>query len=161
MFKLNRRQMIAATAAVVVAGPVIAESHGGTVHEVEMLNQNPDNPRQRMVFSPRVLVVQPGDTVKFLPTDRGHNSQSIDDMIPTGTEGWEGAINGEVEVTFDTPGFYGYQCKPHQTVGMVAAIIVAGEGALDNLEDAKGVRQRGQAKKVWAEIFDEIDALEL
>jgi len=28
----------------------------------------------------RLLVVQPGDTVRFLPTDPGHNSVSHDDM---------------------------------------------------------------------------------
>ena len=82
-------------------------------------------------------------------------------MIPAGTEGWNGKIGEEIEITLTTPGFYGYMCKPHQTVGMVAAIIVAGDGALANLEDAKTVRQRGRAKQVWEEIYEEISSLDI
>lgn len=80
----------------------------------------------------------------FKSVDRGHNSASIDGMLPEGAEEWNGKINDDIEVTFDKPGFYGYKCKPHATVGMVGLVVVEGEGKLDNLEAAQGVRQRGK-----------------
>ena len=55
-----------------------------------------------------MLEVNVGDTVKFVPADKGHNSELIKDMLPKGADKWKGKINKEVEVTFDTPGFYGY-----------------------------------------------------
>ena len=156
--QLNRRGFILTAAAASTATTAFAE---GATHEVQMLNQNPDNPRERMVFSPRVLVVQPGDTVKFVNADRGHNSEALEDMVPEGTEMWKGAINEEVSVTLDQPGFYGYKCTPHQSVGMVGLVIVEGEGMMDNFEAAKGVRQRGKAKQVWEAIWEEVDGLGL
>ncbi|MEL6582663.1 MAG: pseudoazurin [Pseudomonadota bacterium] len=147
---LSRRTFIAATTAFAVARPVSA----ATTHEVQMLNQDPDNPRLRMVFSPRILKVMPGDTVKFLNADRGHNSELIRGMGPAGGEEWKGRINEEVEVTLTTPGVYGYQCAPHATVGMVG-IIVVGDGAPANLADAQGVRQRGRARQAFEEIWAE------
>ena len=124
---------------------------------VEMLNKAPDNPRNRYVYSPRILQVQPGDTVLFEPVDRGHNSASIDDMLPEGAEEWNSKINDDFEITFETPGFYGYACTPHSTVGMVGLIVVEGEGKLDNLEEAQGVRHRGKSRQAWEEIWDEAE----
>lgn len=160
--KLNRRAFVAAASAaassMALAKPVLAAGH--TVHEVQMLNKDPDNPRARQVFSPRIIVVKPGDAVNFVATDKGHNSASVDDMIPEGAEAWNGRINEDVEVTFDTPGFYGYQCTPHATAGMVGLVIVEGEGMMDNLEAAQGVRQRGKAKNTWEDIWAEVEEME-
>ena len=96
--------------------------------------------QMKMVFSPYILEVELGDTVKFVPTDKGHNSESVKGMVPDGGEKWKGKINKEVNLTFNVPGFYGYQCKPHSNMGMIGLIIVKGEGKLDNLEAAKGIR---------------------
>lgn len=154
--KLSRRAVIAAGTMALVARPSFAQ----TMHEIQMLNAHPDNPRLRQVFFPRIHVVQPGDTVKFLAVDRGHNSAVVDGMIPDGVDGWDGKINDEVEATLDQPGFYGYQCTPHASVGMVGLVIVEGEGMMDNLEAAQGVRQRGKARAVWEEIWEEVAAME-
>ena len=143
--KLSRRAVIAAGTMALVARPSFAQ----TMHEIQMLNAHPDNPRLRQVFFPRIHVVQPGDTVKFQAVDRGHNSAVVDGMI-----------NDEVEATLDQPGFYGYQCTPHASVGMVGLVIVEGEGMMDNLEAAQGVRQRGKARAVWEEIWEEVAAME-
>lgn len=150
---LNRRLFLAATTAIVVTGPAFAAA----THKVEMLNRHPDDKKLRNVFSPRILKVQPGDTVVFTPTDKGHNSVSIDGMLPGGAEAWKGKTNKEISVTYDIPGVYGYKCLPHYGVGMVGLIIVEGEGMQDNAEVARGVKQRGKAKKVFAEIWDEVD----
>ena len=157
--KFTRRTAIATGAAALVAGPTFGQD--ATVHEIQMLNADPDNPRARQVFLPRIVVAAPGDTIKFVSVDRGHNSESIPEMMPEGAEGWEGAINDDIEVTVTTPGFYGYKCTPHATVGMVGLVIVQGEGMSDNREAAQGVRQRGRARQVWDEIWEEVDTLDL
>lgn len=155
--KMNRRAMLASSAAFGVLAATGVRADGHTVHEIDMLNKNPDNPKQRMVFSPRVLRVKPGDTVLFKSVDRGHNSESLDDMIPEGAEAWSTKIGKDEEVTFDVPGVYGYRCTPHYSTGMVGVIVVEGEGMLDNLEAAQDVRQRGKAKKIFSEIWEEAE----
>ncbi|MEL6958284.1 MAG: pseudoazurin [Pseudomonadota bacterium] len=160
-FKMNRRTMMATSAAARFASgsTVLADGHA-TMHEVQMLNQDPNEPRNRQVFEPRIIVVKPGDTVKFLATDPGHNSEYIPEMSPEGVEGWEGRIGEEVEFVAETPGFYGYKCTPHASVGMVGLVIVEGEGMMENFEAAQEVRQRGRARQVWDEIWEEVEGME-
>lgn len=126
-------------------------------HVVEMLNSDPDNKKERQIFKPAVLHIKPGDTVKFLATDRGHNAESDKDMMPAGGETFAGKINEEVEVTYTTEGAYGYYCKPHRSIGMVGLILVGDAAA--SLEEAKGVKQRGKAKKRYSGYFEEADAI--
>lgn len=158
---VTRRRALAGTASALVAVAAPKSLFAATSHNVEMLNIHPENPRLRQVFVPRVLVVQPGDAVTFLATDRGHNSASIEGMIPEGAEAWNGRINEEISVTFDRPGFYGYVCTPHASVGMVGLIVAEGDGMLDNLEAAQAVRQRGRAQQAWEEIWTEAAELGL
>lgn len=99
-------------------------------HEVKMLNKGPDG--EIMVFEPAFLQVAPGDTVKFLATDKGHNAETLDGMVPEDAEGFKGRINEEIEVTLDTAGLYGVQCKPHYAMGMVMTIAV---GEVENAPD--------------------------
>ena len=153
---LSRRLFVAAGASLFMARPGVAM----TTHEIQMLNKHPENPRIRQAFFPRIQVVQPGDTVSFLATDRGHNAAAVDGMVPADVEAFEGKINEEISVVFEKPGFYGYMCTPHASVGMVGLIIVEGEGMMDNLEEAQGVRQRGKAKAAWEEIWEEVEAME-
>ena len=161
--KFNRRVFVAgaaaATSPLALMKPSFAEGHA-TMHEVQMLNKDPENPRVAQVFVPRIVRAKPGDTIKFVAADRGHNTASVKDMIPEGTEAWNSKINDDFELVVETPGFYGYQCTPHATTGMVGLIIVEGEGMMDNLEDAQGVRQRGRARNVWEEIWEEVEGME-
>lgn len=94
-------------------------------HEVKMLNRNDQGP---MIYEPQHLTIAPGDTVRFLPTQPGHNAATIDGMIPEGAEPWKSKINQEFEVTLTVPGRYGIKCSPHYAMGMVMVIDV-GEGA--------------------------------
>lgn len=161
-FTCTRRVLLqagAAAATLTIAAPRLARAQ--TVHEIQMLNQDPDNPRLRMVFSPRILVAQPGDMVKYVAVDRAHNTQSTQGMLPAGVEGWNGRVNEEVELTLESPGFYGYQCTPHLTLGMVGLIIVEGDGMDANLEEARAVRHRGRAQAAWDEIWEEVTAMGL
>lgn len=132
-----------------------------TLHEVRMLNKSPEENGRAMVFDPVITIIQPGDTVRFIPTDRNHNSASIKGMIPEGADGWNGRINQEIQVTLTQPGFYGYQCLPHVAMGMMGLIIVQGDGMHNNMETAQSVRHRGKAKLVWEEIWQEVRAIGL
>jgi len=155
---ISRRTMMASTAiiAATLVAPVLAKE--ATTHVVEMLNKHPEDKKQRMVFYPRVLKIKAGDTVLFKSTDKGHNAESIDDMIPEDSVEWKSKISGDEEVTFEKPGVYGYKCTPHAATGMVGLIVVEGEGMLDNLEAAQAVKQRGKTKKVFEEIWAEAEA---
>ncbi|MEL6171145.1 MAG: pseudoazurin [Pseudomonadota bacterium] len=151
---IDRRTLLLASSAALIARP----SFAAETHTVEMLNKDPDDSKARMVFKPNLVVVQAGDTISFVGTDRGHNCEVIDGMVPEGAEGWKGKINDDIEVTLDQPGFYGYKCTPHVGQGMVGLVIVQGDGMMDNLEAAQSVRQRGQAKKRWGAIWEEAEA---
>jgi pseudoazurin len=89
--------------------------------EVQMLNRGEAG---NMIFAPAFLRLAPGDTVTFIPTDRGHNAESIPTMTPEGGTEFEGRINEEIVVTYDVAGVYGVMCKPHFAMGMVMVIAV-------------------------------------
>jgi len=118
--------------------------------EVKMLNKGAEG---LMVFEPALVKVEPGDTVKFVATDKSHNAESIKNMLPAGTAPFAGKMNEDVSVTFDKPGAYGVKCMPHYAMGMVALIVV---GKPDNLDEAKAVPQSGKAKQVFATLFDRL-----
>lgn len=104
--------------AIAMALPVAAWAE---TFEVQMLNKGEEG---RMVFEPSSLRIAAGDTVRFIATDKGHNAETVDEMIPEGAEGFRGKLNEELEVTFDVEGFYGVICKPHFAMGMVMTIAV-------------------------------------
>ena len=89
--------------------------------EVHMLNKGAEG---AMVFEPAFVKVAPGDTVTFIPTDKGHNVETIKDMIPEGAEAFKSKMNETYKVTFDKPGAYGVKCTPHVGMGMVGVVVV-------------------------------------
>jgi pseudoazurin len=115
--------------------------------EVKMLNMGPGG---MFVFQPNVVKIQPGDTVHFIASDKGHNVESIEGMLPEGATPFTGAINKDLTVTFDKSGIYGFRCKPHYGMGMVGAVIV---GEPVNLAAAKAVEQPGKAKPAFEKIW--------
>lgn len=151
---ITRRTLLAATATFAV--PQFAAAQGAT-HEIQMLNKHPEDAKKRMVFYPLIQVGQPGDTFTFKAVDKGHNSVSIEGMIPEGAEAWKGQISKEVSATLQQPGVYGYRCVPHQAVGMVGLIIIQGPGMTDNVEAAKAVKHRGKARAVFQEIWAQVE----
>ena len=134
-----RIQSVALAAALaLVGGAALAETI-----EVQMLNRGEDG---AMVFEPAFVQAQPGDTIVFVPTDAGHNAQTIEGLLPTGGETFEGDMGKEVSVTLTAEGLYGVECKPHAGMGMVALIQV---GAPTNQEDFTAAVEglRGKAKE--------------
>ncbi|MES2443904.1 MAG: pseudoazurin [Pseudomonadota bacterium] len=89
--------------------------------EVRMLNKGPDG---AMAFAPGMLAIRPGDSVRFVATDKGHNAETIAGMLPAGAAPFKGKINEEIVVKFTVPGVYGYKCLPHFAMGMVGLIRV-------------------------------------
>lgn len=114
--------------------------------EVKMLNKGAAG---AMVFEPALIKIAPGDTVKFLPTDKSHNAESIPEMMPAGAAPFIGKLNEQVDITFKEPGVYGIKCKPHYGMGMVALIVV---GEPTNLEAASAAKHPGKAKQVFADL---------
>ncbi len=100
--------------------------------EVHMLNKGAEG---AMVFEPAFVKVAPGDTITFIPTDKGHNVETIKDMIPDGAEAFKSKMNETYKVTFDKPGAYGVKCTPHVGMGMVGVVVVGDAPA--NLDAVK------------------------
>jgi pseudoazurin len=120
--------------------------------EVHMLNKGADGV---MVFEPAFVKVQPGDTVKFIPTDKSHNVESIKDMLPEGVEPFKGDINAAYDLTVTEPGVYGIKCTPHFAMGMVMLVQVGDAPA--NLEAAKGVKLSKKAKERMDAAFAQVN----
>jgi pseudoazurin len=120
--------------------------------EVKMLNKGAEG---MMVFEPALIKVAPGDIVKFVATDKGHNAETIKGMLPDGAATFIGKNGEDVAVKFDQAGIYGVKCAPHYGMGMVAMIVV---GTPTNEEQAKAVPQVGKAKQVFATLFERLAA---
>jgi pseudoazurin len=119
--------------------------------EIKMLNKGSDG--GMMVFEPALAKIEPGDTVKFVATDKGHNAETIKGMLPEGAASFVGKNGEDVTVKFDQAGVYGVKCLPHYGMGMVALIVV---GMPANLDQAKAVPQVGKAKQVFATLFEKL-----
>lgn len=117
------RTILFASCLMLTAGAYAAD------HVVQELNNGPAG---AFMFSPSYLLIQPGDTVTFQPTDQGHNSESV--FMPAGATPWKSELSQPLTVTFTKPGVYIYQCTPHNLFGMVGVIVV---GSAVNAAEAK------------------------
>jgi pseudoazurin len=138
-------------AALAIGAAVIAAG-GAQAAEIEVLMLN-KGAKGAMVFEPDLIVAAPGDTIRFLPTDKGHNVETIKGMFPKGAEPFKSKFNEDFRITLNAEGVYGVKCAPHYAMGMVALIRV-GEPA--NVDEAQSVKQTGKAKKVFAELFGQM-----
>jgi len=112
-------------------------------YDVKMLNKEG---KELMIFTPSVLKIKVGDTVKFLPSTRGHHPRSV--FIPDGAKSWEMKGNKEIEVTFDKEGVYIYDCKNHYVMGMVGVIQVGNKTNLDQaIEFSKKYKKKTSMNK--------------
>ena len=125
----------------------LAPAHADEV-EVKMLTRGEAG---MMVFEPALVQIAPGDSVRFVPVDTGHNAESIKGMIPDGAEPFKSGIGKELVVTFDQEGIYGYQCMPHYGMGMVGLVVVGNKET--NLAAAQALKQRGKAAKRFETLF--------
>jgi pseudoazurin len=138
--EMKMRPLRTLTAAAVLlmlaAAPALAANF-----EVHMLNKGEAG---AMVFEPALTKVAVGDTVTFIPTDVGHDAQTLKDILPAGGTEFKGAMGKEVAVTFTAPGVYGVKCAPHFAMGMVALVVV---GDTPDLEQAKTAKLPKKARE--------------
>jgi pseudoazurin len=117
--------------------------------EVKMLNKGSDG--EAMVFEPAAVKAQPGDTIRFVPVDKGHDVVSMPGLVPEGVAEIKGRISQEISFTADKAGAYVFKCTPHFGMGMVAVIVVGDAPA--NLDAVKGAKMPKKAKdRLDAEI---------
>ena len=144
-----RGYLVAAAVGVAMA---MAGSATAAEVEVKMLNKGAEG---LMVFEPALVKVAPGDSVKFVSTDKGHNAETIKGMLPDGGTTFVGKMGEDIAVKFDQAGIYGVKCAPHYGMGMVALVVV---GTPVNKDEAMAVTHPGKARQVFATLFARLPA---
>jgi pseudoazurin len=122
--------------------------------EVEMLDEN--DAGDRMVFGQELIRAEVGDVIRFVPTDRSHNAQSVKDALPEGQEAFKGKTNNEVEYLVTETGLTAVVCLPHQSMGMVALIVVGND--VSNAQQVLDARIPGKGKDKIAALVAEAQA---
>ena len=121
---------------------------------VEMWNKDPDDKKRKMVFSEEIVVVEPGESVTWLATDKGHNVQMIDG--PDGVDlPKKSKLSKDVTLTFDEPGVYVYVCTPHASMGMIG-IVVVGELTQEGIDAVRDAKVKGKSKKKFKTLLAEL-----
>lgn len=108
------------------------------------------------VFEPNFLHIQPGDSVHFVATDAGHDSQSY--LVPKGAESWKSEVSKDITVKFTKDGVYLYECNPHHLFGMLGVIEVGrpvnkaeAEKAAKSME-AQQLMNKGRLEKLMRDV---------
>ncbi len=84
--------MLMRRAAAVVSAMLMLQVSGAASaeeHIVKMLNS--DGKGKFMLFEPGVIKAKVGDTVKFVPTNKGHNAEAIPALWPEGAAEFKGS----------------------------------------------------------------------
>ena len=94
-----------------------------------VVNVVSDEAAGRMYFDPKVLYINPGDTVTWINRgDEEHDIITFPDGYPEGTVAFESPLfkhaGEQWSHTFTKKGTYAYHCLPHLPMGMHGMIIV-------------------------------------
>ena len=127
-----------------IASPAIASDV-----TVEMLNKDADG--NRMVYSLEIVEIAAGSTVKWVPTDKGHNVEMI--ASPNDME-FKSKNGKEASITFETPGIYYYWCTPHKGMGMIGLVVVGGDTS--NKEQISKAKAIGKSKKKLKALLEQL-----
>jgi pseudoazurin len=149
---LTRRNLLIAAGAVAVGAPGIATA-APTEHVVNMLNKGADG--EAMVFEPAFVKAAIGDTVKFVPVDKGHFAAALPGMWPEGVQPFKGKMNEEVIITVEKDAMYGIKCTPHYAMGMIAVIQV---GTATVTDEMKAFKLPGKAGERMKKILEQAAA---
>lgn len=137
--------------AVLVA--VLSNTAVAANHEIKMLNHGADG---GMVFEPAFVKAEVGDTVTFIPTNKGHWVQSK--AVPEGAEKFLSKEDEKFELKLTHEGVYVYVCPPHRMMNM-SGIIQVGEAtnkakaekvALEI--DKRAMDNKGRLKKYFEQV---------
>ena len=118
---------------------------------IDMLNKRDDG--QKMVFSQDIAKVSAGDTIKWLPTDKGHNVEFVGAPDGVDLPGKSG-LNKEFSMKFDTPGVYLYVCTPHKVMGMIGLVVVGNDTS--NKDAIASVKMLGRSKKKLKALISQL-----
>ena len=120
---------------------------------VEMLNKLD---KETMVFSPKIVKIDIGDTVFWKSSDKGHNVEFISKGgVPSGVEKFKSKISKDAEYNFEVPGIYAYWCTPHKSMGMIGFVVVGND--YSNLEEIKSIKFIGKSKKAAEKLIAELN----
>jgi pseudoazurin len=144
-----RKLLITAALLIGSAVPAFAETI-----EIQLLNENKSG--DRMIFSQELIRAEVGDVIRFIATDRSHNAQSVKDAIPEGQEAFRGRMNQDVEYIVTETGLTAVVCQPHESMGMVALIVVGDD--LSNAQDILDARIRGAGNDKIVALIEEARA---
>ena len=123
------------------SGSAIAQNH-----TIAMLNKLG---KERMVFSKKVITINPNDDISWKSVDKGHNVEFIG--MPDGVAKYKSKISKDANYKFTKPGVYLYQCTPHKAMGMIGLII--GGNNKSNLDKIKKVKVYGKSKKILKSLL--------
>ncbi len=118
---------------------------------IEMLNKLG---KESMVFSEKIVRIDPGDTVFWKSTDNGHNVEFIKGGVPEGVEKFKSKYNKDTEYKFTIPGIYAYWCTPHKSMGMIGFVIVGNDQS--NIDSIKKIKFYAKSKKIAKELIDSL-----
>ncbi|MCA0929615.1 plastocyanin/azurin family copper-binding protein [Ruegeria profundi] len=142
--------LLAIALSVASAAPALAD-----IIEIEMLNKNEDG--DRMIFSQELIRAEVGDIIRFVPTDKSHNAQSVKDALPEGQEPFRGRVNQAIEYEVTKTGLTAVVCLPHQAMGMVALVVVGDD--LSNADDILNARVPGKGGDKLEALVEEAKSL--
>ena len=119
--------------------------------DIEMMNK--DGSGRKMVYSQELVHIDAGDTVKWIPTSKGHNVEIV--AAPEGFDISKKSKNGkEVSIEFTVPGIYYYWCTPHKGMGMIGLIVV--DGDTSNKDVIAKAKALGKSKKKLKALLGEL-----
>ncbi len=102
-----------------------------------------------MKYDPLIVKIAPGDTV-YWENMSTHNVETIEGLVPEGTEKINSPMGENYQHTFDKEGIYVYICTPHIGAGMGGAIIV---GEPTNLEAIKAADVTGGLGRIVRKVI--------
>ena len=116
---------------------------------IEMLNKDADG--NKMVFSEEIVRIGVGDTVTWVPSDKGRNVEMV--SSPNDMK-FKSKNNKEVSLTFEQTGIYYYWCTPHKGMGMIGLILVGEDKS--NFEQVSKAKALGKSKKKLKRLLNEL-----
>ena len=101
-------------------------------------------------FSIEVANIGVGDTVEWLPKNKGHNVEflagpDMADLPPKSN------MNEFHSVLFERPGVYLYGCTPHLNMGMLGLVVVGND--LHNINEIENIDLPNVAKSVLMSLI--------
>lgn len=109
-------------------------------------------------YSIEVAHIEVGDTVEWLPTNKGHNVEFLagPDMAALPAKS---IMNEPQSIIFEQPGVYLYGCTPHLNIGMLGLIVVGEDfhnEDFHNLENIRSVELSKVSKSILKMLIKKV-----